>query len=134
MEEQKTLTLPVSQKTVVIKGYVSGLIDQEVKRVAMAANKAHFEVDAKDLNTGADGKPDTDQLPENGKMIMETDPTATLKADEKLLELMVISVDGVTEGAKAALMELPATDSNFVMAEIKKLQAAGEVSDAEKKG
>lgn len=134
MEEQKTLTLPVSGKTVVIKGYVSGLIDEEVKKVSMGANKARFEVETQDLKPGTDGKPDTDELPESGKMVMETDPTASLKADNKLLELMVISVDGQTEGALGALKALPVADTNFVMAEVKKLKAAGEVSNEEKKG
>ena len=129
MQDTETLTLPVSQKPAVIKGYVSGLVDQEVKKVSMGANKARYEVDGKQI----DAK-NPDQLPEGGKMVMETDPTASMQADNKLLELMLVSVDGVTEGALSALLALPAADANFVMGKVKALQAAGEVSDTEKKG
>ncbi len=65
---------------------------------------------------------------------METDPTAQINADNKLLELMVLSVDGNNSDVLNQLLALPTQDVKFVMSRVKALQAASEVSDSEKKG
>src|SRR6266566_2765251 len=129
MQETETLALPVSSKQVVIRGYVTGFIDQEVRSVLMSANKARYEVDSNGLDTQNPG-----EMPRNGKMVMETDPTAQIKADNKLLELMVLSVDGNNSDVLNQLLALPTQDVKFVMSRVKALQAASEVSDSEKKG
>ena len=129
MQETETLALPVSGKQAVIRGYVTGFIDQEVRKISLGANKARYEVDASSLDTQ-----NASELPKSGKMVMETDPTAQIKADNKLLELMVLSVDGNNSDVLNQLLSLPARDVKFVMDRVKALQAASEVSDAEKKG
>ena len=129
MQETETLALPISGKQTTIKGYVTGFIDQEVRKISLSANKARYEVDAASL----EGQ-NTSELPKNAKVVMETDPTAQIKADNKLLELMVLSVDGNNSDILNQLLALPTQDVKFVMSRVKALQAASEVSDSEKKG
>src|SRR6266487_2193591 len=129
MQEIETLALPTSGKQVTIRGYVTGFIDQEVRKISLSANKARYEVDA----AGLEGQ-NANELPKNGKMVMETDPTAQINADNKLLELMVLSVDDNNSDVLNQLLALPTQDVKFVMSRVKALQAASEVSDSEKKG
>jgi len=129
MQEIETLALPTSGKQVTIRGYVTGFIDQEVRKISLSANKARYEVDASSLEGQNPG-----EMPRTGKMVMETDPTAQINADNKLLELMVLSVDGNNSDVLNQLLALPTQDVKFVMSRVKALQAASEVSDSEKKG
>lgn len=128
MNETETLTLPASGKQVVLKGYVTGFVDQEVRKVLMAGNQASYEVDTNSIDSNNPG-----EMPQNGKMVMHSDPTAAIKADNKLLELMVVSVEGDNTDVLNKLMALPVQDVNYVTAKVKSLQAASEVSEATKK-
>jgi hypothetical protein len=130
MKDQETLTLPVSGKPVIIKGYVSGLIDQQVQEILATANKTHYEVDASKV----DINDTTNNAPEGTKVVVDSDPTAPLRADQKLLELMLVAVDGNNgAGLYEALLALPKADVDFVMAKVKELQNASEVKASDPK-
>jgi hypothetical protein len=123
MQDQQTLTLPVSGKTVIIKGYVTGLIDQEVQNILASANSTTYEAPI-----DASGQSDFSEIPQGSKAIIAIDGTAQLRADQKLLELMLVAVDG-DNGANIIdkLLALPKTDVDFVKTKVKELQTAGEV-------
>ena len=130
MQEQETLTLPVSKKVVIVKGFVSGLIDQEVQQILTSANKTSYEVDASKVDLNSDNS----SAPEGTKVIVSTDPTAQMRADQKLLELMLVAVDGNNgAGLYDALLALPKADVDTVMAKVKELQQVGEVKASDPK-
>ena len=130
MQEQETLTLPVSKKVVIVKGFVSGLIDQEVQQILTSANKTSYEVDASKVDLNSDNS----SAPEGTKVIVSTDPTAQMRADQKLLELMLVAVDGNNgAGLYDTLLALPKADVDTVMAKVKELQQVGEVKASDPK-
>jgi hypothetical protein len=125
MQETKQLTLPVSGKTVVVRGYVTGRIDEEIKLIKASANKSRFEkeIDANMVNTD-----DTSVMPEGAmKMIMDIDPSVQIKADRRLLELMVVSVDENTTDVINAVLDLPIDDVEYIRKEIKAIDTASQV-------
>lgn len=130
MQETEKINLPVSGGEVLIRGYVTGLIDQEYRKVLAGSNKARYEVDTDNIDTA---QTDQDELPKGGKMVMETDPTAQIKADNKLLELMVLAVNGENGDVLNKLLALPAQDVQVVADRVKAIKAAGEVGTDEKK-
>lgn len=129
MEETKTLKLPISGKAVVVKGYMTGFIDQEIQRILLSANKSHFEkeVDPSTMQEGA-------QLGAGPvKMVMDTDPTVQLDADRKMIELMVISVDGVAGDIVNQVLSLPKPDVDFIKTELKSIGSASKVEGSDPK-
>lgn len=123
MQDTLTLDLPQSKKQVIIKGYVSGLVDTEVQKVLATMYTTNVEMDAALADKAQPG-----EIPEGAKVNVVTDATAQLRADQKLLELMLLSVDGDNgAGLLDKLLALPKADVNFVMAKVKELQSEGEV-------
>jgi hypothetical protein len=131
MQETETLTLPVSNKAVVLRGYITGGIDSEVQRIRAGANKMHYEMEIDPSTpTNPDGTP---VMPKNNKAVMDIDPTINIEADNKLLELMLVSVDGQTTDLLNLVMLLPKQDVNFIKSKLDDMQAASQVGDGEKK-
>ena|SRR5260221_12709247 len=131
MEETKSFKLPVTGKTVMVKGYMTGYIDQEIQRILLSANKSHFE---KEVDPSA---PDGEQKAMSGpmKVVMDTDPTVQLDADKKMIELMVLSVDGVAGDIVNQVLNLPKQDVDFIKTQLKGVEDASKVADdSEKKG
>lgn len=114
MQDTKTLTLPVSKKTIVIKGYMSRRVDQEVQRILLGKNKTHYESEV--TPTGNDGVP---IQPRTTKVLMDSDPTVTIDADNKLLELMVVSIDTVSTNLADTLQDLPSEDFTYILNQVK---------------
>lgn len=129
MEETKTFKLPVSGKSVVVKGYMTGLIDQEIQRILLSANKSHFEKEV-DPSTMQDGA----QLNAGPvKLVMDTDPTVRLDADRKMLELMVLSVDGNASDIVTQVLNLPKVDVDFLKTQLKGIEDASKVQGSDPK-
>lgn len=129
MNETETLTLPVTHKQVVIRGYMTGYMDQEIQKIMLAANKSHFE---KDID------PNVTDAQQQGlgsmKMIMDTDPTVKIDADNKRLQLMVISVDGQQGDILNLVLSLPKTDVDYILSQLQAIEDASKVGVTEKKG
>jgi hypothetical protein len=131
VEETKSFNLPVTGKTVMVKGYMTGYIDQEIQRIRLSANKSHFE---KEIDPNA---PESEQKAMSGpmKVVMDTDPTVQLDADKKMIELMVLSVDGVAGDIVNQVLNLPKQDVDFIKTQLKGVEDASKVADdSEKKG
>lgn len=131
MNESETFTLPVSGKTVIVRGYVTGAISREVNNIAANANKMSFSVDASQID-GID-QLDTTKFPPGTMANFDMDPTAQAKADDKLVELMVSALDGDTSNVYDRLMELPEGDVTFVTNKVKAIQAASQVASTDPK-
>jgi hypothetical protein len=127
MQETQELTTPLSGKKVLIRGYVTGLIDSEVQKILAGANKTKFEAPVDNISDPENI--DANSFPPGTKVTLESDPTTQIVADTKLLELMVLAVDGNNGDVFNQLMALPKADVDFVKAAVKKLQSAGQLSD-----
>ena len=128
MQETEELTLPTTGKKVVVRGYMTGYMDQEIQKILLSANKSHFE---KEIDPST---PDSAQQTAGSmKMVMDTDPTVKIDADNKRVELMVVSVDGNTSNVLNLILSLPKADVDYVMAKLQEIEAASKVGDEEKK-
>lgn len=127
MQDTSELTVPVSKKTVIIRGYVTGLIANEVDRIKATANKTSFVAPADSLKKSDETTTDS-SLPSGTEVKFEMDPSVQFDADAKLLELMLISVDGNNGGnVYDLLMNLPKADVDYVLAAAKTLYDEGKV-------
>jgi|SRR5665213_406288 len=122
MEDNKTLTLPLTGKSVVIKAYMSGFDDQEIQTILAAANKTTYETE---VNPTGDNNVKIN--PGATKVIMAVDPTVKFRADQKTLELMVLSVDGVTTDVVNAVLALPKQDVDYIKEQIKGVENTSKV-------
>ncbi len=129
MEETKTLKLPVTGKTVLVKGYMTGFIDQEIQRITLSANKSHFETEV-DPNAASGEK---NAMSGPMKMVMDTDPTVQLDADKKMIELMVLNIDGVAGDIVNQVLSLPKTDVDYIKTQLKDIQTDGKVEGSDPK-
>ena len=132
MQDTKDLTLPKSGTAVIIRAYITGRVDQEVERIRLLGNKTRLEksvTDPNDPNALANAAQNTE--PDN--VIVDIDPTADLDAENKLIELMVLSVAGATENVLDLILDLPKEDVDYLKAEIKSVEDASSVSEEEKK-
>lgn len=129
MQDTKELKTP-NGHTVLVRGFVTGLIDQEVKKIELGAYKSHFEskMGSSDITSL-----DPNTIPDDSKVVMETNPSVQIDADNKLLELMVLAVDGDTGDVLNKLLGLPAQDTQFVTDEVKALRSTAKVGAEEKK-
>ncbi|MDQ0672936.1 hypothetical protein QFZ36_000497 [Pseudarthrobacter siccitolerans] len=101
MELQETIEIetPILHKKVVLRGYITGRIKQEVQAV-MLSSVTEVSVE----------------------QATKFDGTAALAATNKALELIVLSVDGKSEGVLDAVLDLPEGDYDFIKAEVDKIQ------------
>ncbi len=128
MEENKTITLPVSKKQVVIKGYMTAQIDREIQLIFAAGNETHYEtmIDSDKIGT-------PEAMTGQTKVIMDTDPAVQFKANDKMLELMVVSVAGDTVDVLGKVMELPKDDVNFIFDQLNDIENTDKVVSGDPK-
>lgn len=131
MQETKTLTLPLSQKQVVIRAYTTAAIDQEVLRVSSGSQKLHYEMEI-DPNVPKDIQNAPSTQPQ--KAVMDIDPTVRIDADNKLIELMVLTLDGDPTNLMQRLLDLPGKDFDYLKSEIKGTEEDSKLGESEKKG
>lgn len=99
LQETIEVTTPVLGKKVVLRGYTTGRIKQAIQAVMLSSVK---EVSA-DQSTKFDG-------------------TAAVTATNKALELIVLSVDGNSDGVLDAVLDMPEQDFDFIKDEVDKVQ------------
>lgn len=100
--ETKSITTP-GNHTVILRTYLTGKESNELKAIMYA----DLKIDASDTSNSK-----LAQLPAD----------FILKQEQKALEFLVVSVDGSSDGALAALGELPEADYNEVLAEVQKIR------------
>lgn len=124
MQDQIELTLPVTKKKVVVRGYVSGAIDAEIQNIVQDGYGLESDIDI-----SAKAK-DDDRL-KGSKM--KFNPSSIAKAGQRALELMLISLDGDPNDVYKRVMDLPVGDTEFLQKEIDKITENSKVKPAEKK-
>lgn len=133
MNETETFTLPVSKKQVIVRGFVTGQIAMEIKKILAGASKTKFEVPVDGMSDEQIDNLSASNFPAGTKLALEQDPTTQTIADEKLLELMVTALDGSTADVYNRLMNLPAGDVEFTLTQIKTIQQASNVEGSDPK-
>ena len=99
--ETKTIETPIGKQKVELKCWLTG-------RDRRAIDSVFYE----DVKIGmVDNKPDVDGF--KGSLIN--------KAQDRLLEVIVVSVDGVTEGCLDKVLEMREDDFNFVLKEVEEI-------------
>ena len=106
------LETPVLHKKVVLRGYITGGIREEI-------NNALLGELTYDMG-------DTDLSPEDriakAKQDMKLSYKQIAASNAKALDLIVLSVDGVTDNASQLVRDLPEGDYEFVKAEVEKIK------------
>jgi hypothetical protein len=104
------ITTPIDKIAVELKPYITGGENRQIQNIFMEMAKVNVETGGV-VNTSLEGKSE----------IMN-------KAQDKTIELMVVSVDGSKEDIVKKVLDLKSVDFEFVIAEINKV-----TSDAKKK-
>jgi hypothetical protein len=128
MQETKTITLPVSKKQVVVKGYMTAQIDREIQSIFAAAQQTHYEsmVDSDKIGTA-------EALAGQTKVVMDSDPLAQFKANDKMIELMVISLAGDATNILERVMALPKDDVAFIFEQLNSIESDSKVVSSDPK-
>ena len=124
MQDQVTLTLPITKKEVVVRGYVSGAIDAEIQAIVQGGYDLESDIDISSKTK------DDDRL-KGSKM--KFSPASVAKAGQRALELMLISLDGDSSDVYRRVMDLPVGDTEYLQKEIDKITEGSKVKPAEKK-
>ena len=97
-QETVELKLPISGKTVTLRGFITGRIDQEIQNVFL--NDTDIEADSK------------------GGQAMKMKASLTQLANNKAIELIVLSIDGNTENVLDQVLDLHSVDYKAVVAKV----------------
>lgn len=98
LQETIELTTSLTGAKVVLRGYITGRIKQEIQGVLLSST----------------------QVTDEGKTTF--DGAVALAATNKALELIVLSVNGKSEGVLDMILDLPEQDFDFVKGEVDKVQ------------
>jgi hypothetical protein len=128
MQESIELTLPITNKPVIIRGYMTGYIDQQIETVTAGARKQSFTVTPEQAKEAIANN--SDPTP---SMTFEIDPAAQILATNKKLELMVTALDGNTGDILNRVLELPKQDVKFILDEIAKVEGESKVEGSDPK-
>jgi hypothetical protein len=120
--EDVTFKLPLCKKEVTIKGYASYKVTSEIKRIINDGQKM----------TGS-GRPDEKGNVKDLKTLVALDGNARLDAEQRTIELMVVSFDGSTENIYDRISEEREGDVEFLVEKINKVTDKSKLSETEKK-
>lgn len=110
IQEQIELTTPVLGAKVVIRGYVTGFISQEIEKIIAGSMVSSTEYDE-------EGKP----LEQSRKS--QVTGAQLIEARNRTIELMVLSVNGHTEDTLQSVLDLPEADWKYVRDQVDKVTA-----------
>jgi len=102
MKETKEIITPIDKHKVVLKSFITGRDSRELKNVYF--KDAEFYLD------GAQ--------PKSSKLDMAK---LTQEAEDKAIEIVVVSVDGKEDNKVDAILDMKKRDSDFVIDEINKI-------------
>lgn len=129
MNETLDFQLPTSGKAVLLRGYMTGFIDQEIQRARGAASKTVYDIDSAAIN--ASKLSGEDPVP---SVHVESDPSeAVIRANNKRLELMVTALDGDTGDILNRVLGLPKQDVGFILEKVAEIEGESKVEAADPK-
>lgn len=102
--ESIELTLPDSGKKVVLRGYTTGRISQELEAIFLDQSEV---------------------INDNGKVKRVMNGAAFTRAHNRSIELLVLSVDGSSENVLDAVLDLSTEDHDYVYSELNKIEGHG---------
>lgn len=115
MQEQVEIKLPVTGKTVVLRGYITGRIEQAIQNVYLENSKIGTEAEI-DTAGSQDRK-----RPDKVKQTTTMDATVGQLAGNKAIELIVISIDGNTDNIVDQVLDLPKQDYQAVVDKVEEI-------------
>lgn len=128
MQETEEFTLPTSGKKAIIRGYMTGFIDMEIRKVEALANKTSFDVDPEQVKAAQQSGEDPTPT-----VHFESNPAAKIEADKKRIELMVSAIDGTTGDILNQVLQLPKQDVDFILSRIAKVEGDSKVEGSDPK-
>lgn len=93
---QTEITTPIGKKKIVLKEYITGRDMRELKDIYLKVGK----IDA------------------TGQGMTDINPEILNQAENKSVELVVISVDGETEGVLNKILDMPSEDTTFILEKV----------------
>lgn len=105
LQEQVELTTPVTKAKVVVRGYATGRLKQAISALYLAGVT---------VESDAAGKT---------KSVSSVNGLVGQQATNKAIEMLVLSVNGATDGVLDAVLDLPEEDFDFIVDEVNKIQA-----------
>lgn len=102
LKEQVEVTTPITKKKIVLRGYITGRIKQEIEAIFLNSTSM------------VAGQEDTPEMTFNGGV--------ALQATNKAIELIVLSVDGSSDNVLDLVLDLPEQDFEFIKGEVNKIQ------------
>ncbi|MET3349043.1 UNVERIFIED_ORG: hypothetical protein ABID57_000712 [Arthrobacter sp. UYEF1] len=103
-KESIELTLPDSGKKVVLRGYTTGRISQELESIFLDQSEV---------------------INEDGKTKTVMNGAAIKRAHNRAIELLVVSVDGSTENILDAVLDLSTEDHDYVYTKLDEVEGHG---------
>lgn len=122
MQETIELKLPVSGKTVKLRGYITGRIEQAIENVYLQDSKVSTEAEH-DISKGQ-----RRSRAEKIKQVSTMDATVGQKATNKAIELVVLEIDGNSEKIVDQVLDLPKPDYQAIVDKV------NEITDPDPKG
>lgn len=116
--ETKEITTPIGNNKVVLKAWLTGRERREIRSVLL--DNVNFSAGSKGADQEGDLQPDYEI---KGSILEE--------AQNKAMETVVISIDGVAENIVDTLLDMRDTDFEFVSEEINKI--TGDTDEESKK-
>jgi hypothetical protein len=106
MSDRETIEFKTpANNVVVLRSYLSGKESNELKAIMYA----DLKIDASDAA--------------NGKVGLSEIPAAfMIKQEQKAMEFLLVSVNGISDGAITILENLPEAEYNAVLAEVQKIR------------
>lgn len=108
MQDTITIKTPVDQQEVIIKGFITGREKRELRNVFLK-------------NVTLQGSP-------SGQTFSDLKASIVVEAENKAIEIVVISVAGKTEDKLDSVLNMKAEDYDFVMAKINEVTSDAEFS------
>lgn len=112
LKETIELKLPVSGKVAVLRGYITGRIDQQIQGVFL--EETAIEADSK------------------GSQSVKMKASLTQLANNKAIELIVLSIDGNTDNILDQVLDLHSDDYKAVIAKVNEVSAPTDPKDSTK--
>ena len=93
MDNNKEVTTPISGRKIVLKEFITGRDMRTLREIYLKVGKIDLA----------------------GNNVSDIDPAMVNEAESKALELVVMSVDGKTEGIIDTILDMPSQDYDFLV-------------------
>ena len=123
--ETKTIITPISNQEVIIKTWLTGRERRAIRSVYLDTLEVKGEEDIVANSSEESEKKVGATYAITGELLN--------KAQDKQIETIIISIDGITEGLVDIVLDMRDEDMDSIMEEISKIVSSGDLSEEDKK-